>query len=169
MNCIILIVALVIEVVDWLVLVVVIIFHRRLFSILIFRANPFAFYSVNLSAVDDFWVQMRTVSMCFSSFSQVPRCRIYNLAHFWSERFHNLSRTCGYNSSSKLYDSKIYVLDGGNSRKWTRRSVTTNTQGRNKSGQCSDPRKLRQEILDVTVSTSATLNLNKIEDRKSVV
>ncbi|BFG36851.1 hypothetical protein CerSpe_231240 [Prunus speciosa] len=55
------------------------------------------------------------------------------------------------------------MLDGGNSRKWTRRSVTTNTQGRNKSGQCSDPRKLRQEILDVTVSTSATLNLNKIE------
>ncbi|XP_021821324.1 exonuclease DPD1, chloroplastic/mitochondrial [Prunus avium] len=106
---------------------------------------------------------MRTVSMCFSSFSQVPRCRIYNLAHFWSERFHNLSRTCGYNSSSKIYDSKIYMLDGGNSRKWTRRSVTTNTQGRNKSGQCSDPRKLRQEILDVTVSTSATLNLNKIE------
>ncbi|KAM1095389.1 hypothetical protein EV1_010369 [Malus domestica] len=102
---------------------------------------------------------MRTLSMCFSSLSQVPRsCSVYGLAHFWSEGFPNLSRTCGYNCNSKLHDSRIYAVDGGNSRKWTRRSLTTKTEGRNKS-----PIKLSREILDVTVSTSAALNINKME------
>lgn len=97
------------------------------------------------------------------SLSRVPRCGLYNLAQFWSDNFHSSSRTCGYRSSSKLHGFKTYGCDGGNSRRWTRRPLSTSTEGRNKSSQHSNPSKIRSELLDVTVSTSATLNLNKIE------
>ncbi|XP_062005183.1 exonuclease DPD1, chloroplastic/mitochondrial [Rosa rugosa] len=101
---------------------------------------------------------MRTFSL-----SRVPRCGLYNLAQFWGDNFHSSIRTCGYSSSSKLHSFKIYALDGGNSRKWTRRPLTTNTEGRSKTAQHSNPSKIRQELLDVTVSTSATLNISKID------
>ncbi|XP_059440633.1 exonuclease DPD1, chloroplastic/mitochondrial isoform X3 [Corylus avellana] len=105
---------------------------------------------------------MRTVSTCFSIL-QVPRCRIPTLANSWRESFHSLSRSDGNSSSFKLLSSKIYGLDRGHNKKWTRRPVTTNAEGRNKTTQHSKPSNIRREILDGVVSKSATINVNKKE------
>jgi hypothetical protein len=105
---------------------------------------------------------MRTVSMCFSIL-QVPRCRIPTLANSWRESFHSLSRSDGNSSSFKLLSSKIYGLDRGHNKKWTRRPVTTNAEGRNKTTQHIKPSNIRREILDGVVSKSATINVNKKE------
>ncbi|KAL6146521.1 hypothetical protein ACLB2K_057199 [Fragaria x ananassa] len=101
---------------------------------------------------------MRTFSL-----SRVPRCGLFNLAQFWGDNFHSSSRTCGYSCNSKLHSFKIYALDGGNSRKWTRRPLTTNTEGRNKTAQHSSPSTIRHELLNVTASTSATINISKVD------
>lgn len=100
--------------------------------------------------------------MCFSIL-QVPRFRIPTLGNFCRESFHSLSRSDGNSSSFKLLGSKIYGLDRGHNKKWTRRHVTTNAEGRNKTTQHSKPSNIRQEILDGVVSKSATINVNKKE------
>ncbi|XP_050382086.1 exonuclease DPD1, chloroplastic/mitochondrial-like [Argentina anserina] len=101
---------------------------------------------------------MRTFSL-----SRVPRCGLYNLAQFWDDNFNILSRTCGYSYSSKPQSFKIYALNGGNSRKWTRSPLTTNTEGRSKTVQHRNPSTIRHELLDATASTSATVNINKVD------
>lgn len=103
---------------------------------------------------------MRIVPMCLSIF-QGPRCRINTLVHFWSGSFHKWTRRCG--TSSKLHDSKIQGTDGGNAKKWTRRHVTTKTEGSIKTARSSKSSSIRHEILDGTVPTSTTLNINKTE------
>jgi hypothetical protein len=106
---------------------------------------------------------MRTVSMYFSIL-QVPRCRISpTLGNSWRESFHSLSRSDGNSSSFKLLGSKIYGLDRGHNKKWTRRPVTTNAEGRNKTTQHSKPSNIMHGILDGVVSKSATINVNKEE------
>ncbi|KAF3454572.1 hypothetical protein FNV43_RR05020 [Rhamnella rubrinervis] len=103
---------------------------------------------------------MRTATMCFSIL-QGPRCRIHTLVNFWSGNFHNRTRT--YSTSSNLHGSIINGLEGGRSKKWTRRTVTTKTEERNKAIRSSKTSSIRHEILDGTVATSATLNINETE------
>ncbi|PON89528.1 Exonuclease/helicase-like [Trema orientale] len=98
--------------------------------------------------------------MCLSIF-QSPRCRINNLANFWSGSFHGWTRR--YSTSSKLHDSKVQGIGGGNAKRWTRRPVTTKTEGSVKTARSSKSSSIRHEILDGTVSTSTTLNINKTE------
>lgn len=100
--------------------------------------------------------------MCFSTL-QVPRCRIHTLASFWRENFHGLSRRYESSSSFKLLNSKIYGLEGGHSKKWTRRPVSTNADGRNKTTQQSKPSNITHEVLDGVVSTNTTVNVKKTE------
>lgn len=104
---------------------------------------------------------MKTISTCFSIF-QVPRCRIPTFANFWRESFHSLSRTDGNSSSFKLLGSKIYGLQRGHNKKWTRRPVSTTAEGRNKTAQHSKLI-LKHEIFDGEVPKSATFNVNKKE------
>nr|POF05029.1 exonuclease dpd1, chloroplastic/mitochondrial [Quercus suber] len=105
---------------------------------------------------------MRTGSMCFSIL-QVPRCRIPTLATFWRESFHSLSRTDKNSSSFRPLGSNIYGLERGYNRKWTRRPVFTNAEGRNKTTQQSKPSNIGHEILDGLVSKSDTFSVNKTE------
>jgi len=100
----------------------------------------------------------------YFSILQVPRCRISpTLGNSWRESFHSLSRSDGNSSSFKLLGSKIYGLDRGHNKKWTRRPVTTNAEGRNKTTQHSKPSNIMHGILDGVVSKSATINVNKEE------
>lgn len=104
--------------------------------------------------------------MCFSIL-QVPRCRIHTLASFWRESFHSLGSTCRSSSSFKLLGSHTNGLEGGNSRRWTRRPITTKSEGRNKYTQSSKRSNIRHEIVDGTVSTSTKLIVDKLEISES--
>ncbi|XP_057718778.1 exonuclease DPD1, chloroplastic/mitochondrial [Arachis stenosperma] len=99
---------------------------------------------------------MRAGSMIFS-LVQVPRCRIHRLANYWGETFHSLSKTCGNNSSVRLLSSRIYGLQGGQKRKWTRRPITTNTEGTGST----KSRSTKHEILSEPILKTFTENVNK--------
>ncbi|XWS58122.1 hypothetical protein CRYUN_Cryun08bG0007600 [Craigia yunnanensis] len=105
---------------------------------------------------------MRSVAICFSML-QAPRGRIHGLANFCWESFHNLSGSRVNTSSFNLLASKTYGFEGGYSRRWTRRPMTTKTEGRNKTNRTAKPSNLVREILNEKVSTSSALNLNKTE------
>lgn len=93
------------------------------------------------------------------SFLQVPRCRLHSLANNCGQTFHSFSNICENNSSVRLLGSRIYGLQGGHRKKWTRRPITTNTEG--SAGTKS--RSTKQEILSETISTSSTVNVNKTQ------
>ncbi|KAK7258972.1 hypothetical protein RIF29_24565 [Crotalaria pallida] len=101
---------------------------------------------------------MRTGSMIFSLL-QVPRCRIHCLANYWGETFHSFNKTYGNNSSIRLLSSKTYGLQGGQRKKWTRRPITTNTEGTGST----KSRSTKKEILSETILTSATVNVHKAQ------
>ncbi|KAK6233250.1 hypothetical protein SCA6_003323 [Theobroma cacao] len=110
---------------------------------------------------------MRSVAICLSML-QAPRGGIHGLANFCWESFHSLSGRRVNSSSFKLLASKTYGLEGGYSRRWIRRPVTTKIDGRNKTNRNTKPSNLVHEILDEKVSTSSsTLNLNKTEESES--
>ncbi|KAI8025826.1 hypothetical protein LOK49_LG02G02292 [Camellia lanceoleosa] len=106
---------------------------------------------------------MRTVAMNFPIL-QVPRFRIHALASSCFESFHSLSRTGGNNSSFRILGCSTHGLEGehGN-RRWSRRPITTKTEGRNKKTLTSKTSNLRQEISDGSIATSNKLNINKSE------
>lgn len=103
---------------------------------------------------------MRTATMCFSIL-QGPRFKIHTLVNFWSGNFHSWTRT--YSNSSKLHGSIVNGLEGGKSKKWTRRPVTTKAEERAKRIHSSKTSSIRHEVFDGAVSTNATLNINKTE------
>ncbi|KAE9593709.1 putative DNA-directed DNA polymerase [Lupinus albus] len=92
------------------------------------------------------------------SLLQVPRCRIHCLANYWGQTFHSFNKTNGDNSSTiRLLSSKTYGLQGGQRKKWTRRPITTNTEGTGRT----KSRSTKNEILSETILTSATVNVHK--------
>lgn len=100
--------------------------------------------------------------MCFSIL-QVPRCRTHTLANFWWESSRSLNRTCGKNSSFRLLGSKANGMEGGYSKRWIRRPVSTKTGGESQTTRKSKSTTIGHEILDETVSTRSTLNIKKTE------
>ncbi|CAK8544566.1 unnamed protein product [Lathyrus sativus] len=104
---------------------------------------------------------MKTGSMIFS-FLQVPRCRIHSLANNWGKTFPSFGNICQNNHSVRLLGSRIYGLQGGHRKKWTRRPITTTTE----SSADTKSRSTKQEILSETVSTSSTENVNKTQLRQ---
>ncbi|KAJ4839494.1 hypothetical protein Tsubulata_027897 [Turnera subulata] len=107
---------------------------------------------------------MKTVPMCFSIFE--PRCRIHTLASFWWESFHSLDRTYSSSSRFRLFNSKANALEGGYSRRWIRRPVSTQTERKNQTTRNSKPTTIKHEILDEIVSSGATLGIAKAEISK---
>ncbi|GMI94502.1 defective in pollen organelle DNA degradation1 [Hibiscus trionum] len=105
---------------------------------------------------------MRSVAICFSML-QAPRGRIFGLANFYWESFHNISRS-RVNSLSFKPPAANYGIEGGYSRRWTRRPMTTRTDGRNKTNQAAKPSNLVRKTLDEKVSRSTALNINKTEE-----
>ncbi|KAG5087068.1 hypothetical protein JHK82_054465 [Glycine max] len=100
---------------------------------------------------------MKTGSMIFSLL-HVPRFRIQSLANCWGETFHSFSTTCGNNSSVRLLGSRIYGLQGGQRKKWTR-PITTNIEGKGSTKSKS----IKHEILSETILANATVNVNKTQ------
>ncbi|GLT37965.1 hypothetical protein SLA2020_122440 [Shorea laevis] len=99
-----------------------------------------------------------------------PRDGIRRLANFCWEGFHASSGSHGSNSSFRLLCSKSSGLERGYSRRWTRRPMSTKTEGRNKTNLSSKPGSIVHEILDGKLSQSAALNVNKagiIETQKT--
>lgn len=96
--------------------------------------------------------------MCFSIL-QVPRCRFHTFASSWWESFHSLR---GKNRF-KLLGLNTPGFEGGHSRRWTRRPISTKTEGLNKKTESSKPSSVRHEIVEGTVSTSTKLDIHKSE------
>ncbi|KAH1105928.1 hypothetical protein J1N35_009696 [Gossypium stocksii] len=105
---------------------------------------------------------MRSAAIYFSML-QAPRGRIHGLANFCWESFHNISCSHVNSSSLKPLASK-YGVQGGYSRRWIRRPMTTKTGGRNKTNQAAKPSNLVRKIVDEKVSTSTALDLNKADE-----
>ncbi|KAL9332463.1 hypothetical protein ACSQ67_002073 [Phaseolus vulgaris] len=100
---------------------------------------------------------MKTGSMIFSLL-YLPRCRIQRLANYWGETFHSFSSTCGNNSSIRPLSYRIYGLQGGQRKKWTR-PITTNTEGKGNTKSKS----IKHEILSETIIEGATVDVNKTQ------
>lgn len=101
---------------------------------------------------------MLATPMCFSIL-QSPRCRIYTLANLWSGNFHGWARR--FSTSSKLHDSETQGLKkGASSKKWTRRPVSTKSEGSGKAAWSSKASSIRREVLEGTVASSTTFNVN---------
>lgn len=94
-----------------------------------------------------------------------PRNGIRRLANFCWEGFHSLSGSHGNNSSFRLLCSnKTNSLEGGYSRRWTRRPISTKTKGKTKTDLLSKPSSIVHEILDEKVlQSAAALTVNKTE------
>ncbi|KAH6772547.1 hypothetical protein C2S52_004654 [Perilla frutescens var. hirtella] len=75
---------------------------------------------------------MKTIAMCFSLLP-FPRCRVYSLANCCSENFYKFRRSSGGSCSYKVLCSTNYELEGGYSRRWTRRSIHSKTGGNKES------------------------------------
>ncbi|EXC11324.1 DNA polymerase III polC-type [Morus notabilis] len=88
-----------------------------------------------------------------------PRFRIHTLANFWNGSFQSCTRR--YKTNAKLHDSRTQGLEGTSPKKWTRRPLTTNTEGSEKTARSSKASSITQEILDGTVSTTTNLNITK--------
>ncbi|XP_030459788.1 exonuclease DPD1, chloroplastic/mitochondrial [Syzygium oleosum] len=104
---------------------------------------------------------MRTLTMCFSIL-QFSRAGIPRLAGFWRQSFHTRSRPDKNDSHFALFSSKTSGLEGGYSRKWMRRPVSTKTGERNKT-QGNKRSDVRDGVSDAIVSASTTLNIEKAE------
>lgn len=98
--------------------------------------------------------------MCFSLL-QVPRCRFHTFASSWAERFHNIRRG-GNSSSFNLLGSSTYGLEGGTSKRWSRRPITTKTE-RNKKAISSKTSNIRQDLPEETISPPTKLTINRLE------
>lgn len=84
------------------------------------------------------------------------------MAGFWRQSFHTLSRPDKNGSHFTLFSSKTSGLEGGYSRKWIRRPVSTRTGGRNKT-QGNKHSDVRDGVSDAIVSASTMLNIEKTE------
>ncbi|KAK9069653.1 hypothetical protein SSX86_011557 [Deinandra increscens subsp. villosa] len=99
-------------------------------------------------------------AMCFSHF-QLPRCQIHSLYGSWCKKVNNLSKGHENNSNFQLLGPGIYGLHGGHSRRWTRKSLSTNTEGKNVLSRKTT--NISQQITDVSSLTHSNLNTSRVE------
>lgn len=100
--------------------------------------------------------------MCFSIL-RVPKFGVHTLANFWRTNFHPLNRNYGHSSWYDQLCFRIYNLEGGQNKRWTRKSITTKAGRKVKNNPSSKPSDIRNEILEGSVSTSCTVSINKTE------
>ncbi|XP_023515555.1 exonuclease DPD1, chloroplastic/mitochondrial [Cucurbita pepo subsp. pepo] len=105
---------------------------------------------------------MITAPMCFSIL-RVPKFGVPTLANLWRENFHPLNRNYGHSSWYDQLGFRIYNLEGGQNKRWTRKSMSTKAGRKAKTDPSSKPSNIRNEILEESVSTSCTISINKSE------
>ncbi|KAK6915649.1 Exonuclease, RNase T/DNA polymerase III [Dillenia turbinata] len=103
---------------------------------------------------------MRSIPMYFTIL-QAPRCKIHTLSSVWWDTLQSFGGGSGKGSGVRLISCNNYGVERGQARKWSRRTVTTETEGRNKTSS-SKLSGIRQKILDGSVTTSK-FNASKAE------
>ncbi|XP_057549890.1 exonuclease DPD1, chloroplastic/mitochondrial [Amaranthus tricolor] len=104
---------------------------------------------------------MRTAPMYFSVL-RVPKCRLYSLVTTWWEVFDTVGPTCkkGYSFTSLSSHVDKNARIGGS---WSRRLITTASEGRRKNS-LSSASIVRHNLSDkVVVATNADVTINKID------
>lgn len=102
--------------------------------------------------------------MCFSLL-QFPRCRIHSFANCWWESFYKFCGTSGSSCSYKVLCSNNYEIEGGYSKRWTRRTINSKSGG-NKESLTSDTRS-RHNIVPETTNDSDSYKLETTKVRRS--
>ncbi|KGN66030.1 exonuclease DPD1, chloroplastic/mitochondrial [Cucumis sativus] len=100
--------------------------------------------------------------MCLSIF-RFPKYGVPVLANLWRENFHPLNRNHGHNCWYDQLCFRIYNLEGGRNKRWTRKSITTKAGEKAKTNPSSKPTNIRNEILQESMLASCTVNINKSE------
>lgn len=115
-------------------------------------------------------------AMCFSHF-QLPRCQIRtSFSGCWWKKVHDFSTRVENNSNFRLLGPNINCgLQGGHNRQWTRKSLSTNTQGKNMLNRKTNnivtsltPSNLNTSTVELSESKSVHIE-QKIEEYKDVV
>ncbi|KAK1440421.1 hypothetical protein QVD17_06248 [Tagetes erecta] len=99
-------------------------------------------------------------AMCFSHL-QLPRCQIHTLCGSWWKKVNDLSKRQENISNFRLLGSNIYGLQGGRDRRWTNKSLSTNTEGKNVVSRKTT--NISQQITDVSSFTHSNLNTSSVE------
>lgn len=99
--------------------------------------------------------------MCFSIL-QSPKYCIRSLASFCNESFHRLGGSCENRPDYRLLCTKSYGDEGGYSRRWTRRNLSTNTEGQNNVTQS------RKSVQEAWTREQLILRKKKINDYQNV-
>ncbi|MFS7986276.1 putative DNA-directed DNA polymerase [Helianthus anomalus] len=101
-------------------------------------------------------------AMCFTHF-QLPRCQIHTLCGSWWKKVNTLTKSQEKIATFRLLGPDIYGLQGGNGNngRWTRKSVSTNTEGKNMLSRKTTS--ISQQITDVSSLTHSSLNTGRVE------
>ncbi|XP_057792158.1 exonuclease DPD1, chloroplastic/mitochondrial [Salvia miltiorrhiza] len=102
---------------------------------------------------------MKTIAMCFSLLP-FPRCRIHSLANCWWESLSKFRSSSGSSCSYKVLCSNNYELEGGYSRRWTRRTIHSNTGGNKES--LTSNKSISRNIIPETSNDSGKLETTKV-------
>lgn len=91
-----------------------------------------------------------------------PRCRLHSLANCWWENLYKFrgSSSSGSSSSYKVLCSNNFEIEGGYSRRWTRRSINSQTGG-NKENLISN------KSISPNIIPEASNDSNKLETTKA--
>ncbi|XP_038878498.1 exonuclease DPD1, chloroplastic/mitochondrial isoform X2 [Benincasa hispida] len=79
------------------------------------------------------------------------------------EFFLSLALNCYHSSWHDQLGFRIYNLEGGQNKRWIRKSMTTKAGRKAKANPSSKPTNIRNEILEESISTSCTVSINKSE------
>ncbi|XP_071725560.1 exonuclease DPD1, chloroplastic/mitochondrial [Rutidosis leptorrhynchoides] len=100
-------------------------------------------------------------AMCLSNF-HLARCQVHIASASLLKKFNNLSTKGENNRRFQLLRPNIYGLQGGNNRRWTQKSLSTNTEGKNITRRKTN---IGQRIADVTsLTNSSSLNITRVEN-----
>lgn len=99
-------------------------------------------------------------AMCFSHF-QLPRCQIHTFSGSWWKKVHKFGEIREYNYKYQLIGPNISSLQGGHSRRWTQKSLSTNIEAKNILSRKTT--NIVQQIADVTSLTPSNLNTSRID------
>ncbi|GAA0166467.1 hypothetical protein LIER_21615 [Lithospermum erythrorhizon] len=107
---------------------------------------------------------MRTVAMCFS-LMQFPRCRIHTLSSSWWGCFQQHGQRYTEVHGSKVHCLNKYDPEGGFTRKWIRRTVTTKTL--TGKGSVTKKTTIQRELTNETLGTSTNAYTPEITELES--
>ncbi|XP_074311728.1 exonuclease DPD1, chloroplastic/mitochondrial [Silene latifolia] len=107
---------------------------------------------------------MRTAPMCFMVF-RVPGCKVYSWVNTWRNGFDNLNRSCKQGHTFRLISSS--VCEQGASRRWTRRPITSISEGKSKKVSSTAANISRGITDEIVTPVTRNLPIKKTDDRNN--